>query len=82
MQGGFSPNVINLRSKRGSKGLDPWAVEAAQPPPIIPLPLGGGRGWDTLCTTFLKLMTLRLYTLQHTANIDSAAQTGNVIGIA
>jgi len=33
-------------------------VEAAQPPPIIPLPLGGGRGWDNLCTTFLKLMTL------------------------
>ncbi len=48
---------IDLRSKRDSKGLAPWAVEAAQPPPIIPLPLGGGRRWGNLCTTFLKRMT-------------------------
>ncbi len=54
-------NVINLRGKRGSKGLAPWAGEAAQPPPIIPLPLGGGRGWGNLCTTFLKLTTLTVW---------------------
>gem|GEM_PF-2274013 len=45
--------------KRGQGSDSPQAgFQGAQPPPIIPLPLGGGRGWDNLCTTFLKLMTL------------------------